>query len=134
MNDQASHNSGLQANSVVGGAIAVGTNAQAHNHVIGTLDHEAAASMKLAVAALQEALAGLGLPPPAVKVLQQETDGLHELAASGHAPVEKVQSLLSRLKDKLLMVGIVLTDVVALADPIKRIAESLKLPLSKLGL
>lgn len=132
MNDQASHNTGIQAHSVNGGAIAVGTNAQAHNY--GALDHLAAASIKEAVAALQAALAGLDLPPAAIQVLHQETDGLRELAESGQAPAEKVQSFLSRLKDKLLMAGIVLADVVALAEPIKRIAETLKLPLSKLGL
>ncbi len=126
-------NNGIQADSVVSGAIAVGQNAQANNYAAG-VDTEVLEMLKTAIASLQAAISGLGLPAPAVKILAQDTVAMREMVESGKAEPTKIHAFLLSLKEKLLMAGIVIADVVALAAPIKQIAETFKLPLSKFGM
>lgn len=126
-------NHGVQATTIHAEVFAVGTGATAIKNV-GTLDPERLAALKDAIANLEKGISQLGLKAPAADLAQQETREMAEMAASGDAKPEGFQHALKRLKDKLQMVGVVISDVVALAGPVKIIAQALGLSLALFGL
>lgn len=129
----AAGNQGVQATNVHADVLAVGTGAKAIKNV-GGLDADTLATLKDALSRLDQGIAQLNLNQQAADLLRQETRAMTEMAESGTAEPGGFQLALKGLKDKLAMIGVVIADVVALAGPVKSIAQALRLPLSSLGL
>jgi hypothetical protein len=122
-------NEGIQAKTVQAEVLAVGRGARAIKSVAAG-DAEALAQ---AIAQLREAIAGLGLQPAAREVLERDVSALAEDVQSGGTDGGKAESRLRGIADKLKMVGVVLGDVAALAEPVTKIAGLLRIPLSFLA-
>jgi hypothetical protein len=121
-----SRNEGIQATTVTAEVLAVGHGARAIKHAAPP-DTEA---LSKAVAQLRDAVAALELPHAAQEVLQRDVQGLAETAASGVPDERKAETHLHGIADKLKMVGLVLHDVVGLAEPVSKIAALLRIPLT----
>ena len=122
-----SRNEGIQATTVTADVLAVGRGARAIKH--GAAPD--AAALDHAIAQLREAVAALGLPPAARDLLQKDVQGLAEATAPGTQPDErKAGTHLQGLSDKLKMAGLVMNDLVGLAEPATKIAAILRIPLS----
>lgn len=118
-------NEGIQGN-VHAEVVAVGRQARATKYA-GAVPIE---DMRQAIAQLRAAIGGIGLPPPALKVLDNDLTGLDAAAQSDRPDRQKTEAHLTGIADKLKMVGIVLADVAALAEPARKIAELVRIPLS----
>jgi hypothetical protein len=123
---QGSHNEGIQANTVQADVLAAGRGARASKS--GAPGD--AEQLARAVGQLREAIAGLGLQPAAREVLEQDVKGLADEARSGRPDERKAEIHLKGIADKLKMVGVVLSEVVGLAEPVTKIANLLRIPLT----
>lgn len=123
-------NEGIQANTVQAEVMSVGRGAQATK----TVTALPTADLTQAVAGLQAALAQLVLQPQAKQVLDEDVGGLAKIAAAEKPDREQAKSHLKGISDKLRMGGIVLGDIASLAEPARRVAELLRVPLSYIGL
>ena len=106
--------------------LAVGQGAQAVKYAAAA-DAEALAK---AVGQLREAIAGLGLQPAARAVLERDVEGLAEATRSHRPDAPKAETHLKGMAEKLKMVGIVVKEVVGLAEPVSKIAALLRIPLT----
>ncbi len=86
------------------------------------------AALATAVAELRKAVEALALAPPAREALKSDLDALEK---AGPKP-DRVGGILQSLSGKLKMVGAVLTESTALAVPLGKIAEALRVPLAHL--
>lgn len=128
--NQPAGNYGIQANSVIGEVMATGTNASASKTVFGTEDRK---QLQDAVQQLRDSLGRLDLAAPAKAILKEDTDALAEAVTEKQLEPAKVGGLLKGLSDKLRMAGIVVSDVVALSEPVRQLASLLKIPMHMLG-
>jgi hypothetical protein len=118
-------NEGIQGN-VHADVLAVGRGAQATKHIGGLWSDE----MQKAITELRGGFDRIGLEPAARKVLEDDVTGLVAATQRSDPDHQKAQQHLKGIADKLKMVGIMLSDVAALAEPVKKIAEIIRLPLS----
>jgi len=119
-------NSGIQANNVTAEVMAVGNRAAASKVVnTGVLNRE----LPGLIAELRNSLGQLSLQPLARQALEEDVGKLDRAAKGKSASPGHVGSILSGIVGKLKMVGIVMSDAVALAEPIKKIVGLLGIPL-----
>jgi hypothetical protein len=122
-------NMGIQANNVSGEVIAVGERATASKSASG--DPQPVAQ---AIAQLQAALASLSLEPQAKAGIASDLAVLQATAPPNIPQAERAGHALMSLTARLKAVGVVLSEVVALSEPVSKIAEWLKVPLHLLGI
>lgn len=109
--------------------LAVGDGAQATKNV-GSIPPS---DVLHAIEQLQRGLADLKLQPQARQILDEDLTGLATAARGDKPDGQKAASHLKGVVDKLKMVGVVLGDVAALVEPVRKIAEALRIPLASLG-
>ena len=123
-------NQGIQATTVNADVLAVGRNATASKTVLGGDQH---AQLAQAVSQLVTALNRLQLQARAKAAIAEDLTNLRAAVETGPS-ADRVGGILQSLSGKLRMVGVVLTQVAALSDPVTKIAGLLKIPLHLLGL
>jgi hypothetical protein len=126
---RASINEGIQADSVRADVIAVGRGARASKRT-GDTSRE----VTIAVDQLRSAVEALNLPPHAQAAIHDDLRALHAVAESGAAEPERAGHALQGIAGKLKMIGVVISEVVALSEPVRKIAELLRIPLQMVGL
>ena len=124
-------NEGIQADSVSAEVLAVGRNAKATKIV-----KSAADSQKLldALSELRQGLESLNLNAPAAAAVQEDVTTLENTIKQDQPDKPEVESILRGIAGKLKMVGIVLSEVIALSSPVSKIAAILSLSLKSIGL
>ena len=123
-------NEGIQANTVNADVLAVGRNAIASKTTYGGDSH---AQLAQAVSQFVKALDALQLQAHAKEAIEEDLATLRA-ALEKRPSADRVGGILQSISGKLKMVGVVLTEVVALSEPVAKIASLLKIPLSLLGL
>ena len=123
-------NEGIQATTVNAEVLAVGRNARA-SKTYGPGEKEEIAR---AIQQLHEALDALQLQPHAKAAIDENLEELHSAVLSEEPKADDVVRALQAIGGKLKMVGVVLTDALALSAPIAQIAHMLQIPLHLLGL
>ncbi len=120
-------NSGIQANSVTADVMAVGNRAQASKTVYAGVSGQELAGF---VTELRNSISELPLQPPAKKAIQEDLTKLDAAAGSEKPQPQEVGGLLNSIAGKLSMVGVVVKDVVTIAEPIRKIIDlfGLQLP------
>ena len=78
-----------------------------------------------AVKALREGLDGLGLDETQHSVVEEDVTNPDAAVQEGQVDAARVGGLLQSLQAKLTRVGVVLVEVVALAEPVEKIARLL---------
>lgn len=126
---QAQVNEGIQANNVSAEVIAVGRGAKAHKSTSGSSQ-----DLTKAIDQIRSALQALNLQPHAKAVISDDLATLHTIAQSNQPDPERARHALQSLAGKLKMVGVVLSEAVALSEPVRKVAELLRIPLHMLGL
>lgn len=122
-------NEGIQADNVKAEVMAVGRGARAYKQTIA-----APGELARAIDQLGSALEALKLQPHAQAAITEDLTTLRTVAESNQAEPERAGNALQSLVGKLKMVGVVLSEVVALSEPVRKIAELLSVPLHLLGL
>lgn len=123
-------NYGIQANNVSAEVLAVGDHARASKTVHGT----GQAELRALVVQLEEALKTIKLNPDDKSKIDQDMSTLHNEASASNIKMDRIGSIVQSLSNKLKAAGVVLSNVVALAEPIGKLAGILHLPLHLLGL
>lgn len=118
-------NYGIQANNVTADVMAVGAGAKA-SKVIRSSGSQG--EIQALISELHERLAQLPLQPAAKESLGEELNALKEAASNSQPQPDRVGGILRNLSGKLKMVGVLLTDSAALAEPIKKIASIFGVP------
>jgi hypothetical protein len=119
----------VTAHSIVAGALAVGPHATAINNQQGLNSAETVdAFLKL-----QRGIASLGLPEHERLVVDKDLQRLDRAVQATPPDVAAGGSHLKAVVDKLEMAGVVVSKIAALAEPARKIAEAVKLPLHMLG-
>lgn len=126
-------NHGIQATNVYGNAISAGDHPVATNYTFGA-DAESARVLAEAISRLEAVLATLDIDPAVRESTRQETRAMSALVDRKNIEPEGFLQKLSGIKEKLTQAGVVIADVVALAAPIRVIADNLKIPLAAVGL
>jgi hypothetical protein len=123
---KSSGNSGIQANTVTADVMSVGTGSTATKvvHGGGTADAELTASID----ELRNSIAKLPLQQGAKDELASDMTKLEQAAKSKEAHPDQVGGIIQSIVGKLNMVGVVLGEAVAIAEPIKKIATMFRLP------
>jgi hypothetical protein len=121
-------NEGIQGN-VKAEVIAVGRHAQATK----VTSASSANGIHQAILELRSAIGKIDLLPEARTLLDKDLSELAGATGSKEPDRGKAESCLKGIADKLKMVGIVLRDVAALAEPAKKIAELIGVTLSFLA-
>jgi hypothetical protein len=126
MSSRASTNSGIQANTVTADVIAVGNHARASKVV-----NAQGANQELldSIAELRNAIAAMPLARPAREALEEDVVNLDSAATGKDTHPDQVKGVLGGIVGKLKMVGVVMSDAVAIATPLKKIAEMFGLQL-----
>jgi hypothetical protein len=124
-------NYGIQANQVIGNTIVTGKNPRATTTILVTEERQ---QLYAAVREIQEALNSLSLQPQAKAVIKEEVDELHAATSATDVKADRVSSILKNLSGKLKMVGVVVSEVVALSEPLQKLAGMLHIPLHMLGI
>lgn len=122
-------NEGIQADTVRAGVLAVGRNAQAIKNVADRSAWDAALAQFFEFERAMQVCVPAG---PARDVLESDIGDLKR-AIESKKP-EQLTTTVSHINGKLKMIGIVLKDVAALAEPITAICSVLQIPLKLLGL
>jgi hypothetical protein len=120
---------GIQANTVTAEVLAVGRGAQASKYSAGN-----AQDLAKAIENLRAGLEGLNLQPQAKEAIKEDLGELHAAAEGKQPQSDRAGRALQNLSGKLKMVGVVLSEVVSLSEPIRQIAGLLHIPLHILGL
>jgi hypothetical protein len=122
-------NEGIQANNVTAEVIAVGRHARATKTASGdSLD------LAKSIHQFQSALEALDLKPQVKAGVEEELAALHTVVQSNQPAPEQASHLMQSLAGKLKSAGVVLSEIVTLAEPARKIAELLRVPLHLLGL
>jgi hypothetical protein len=124
-------NEGIQATTVNAEVIAVGHGAKASKTTYGGDDQE---KLGQAVQQLRSALEALQLQAHAKTAIEEDLKDLQFAVQSKEPKADQVSQILQGIGGKLKMVGVVLTDALALSEPITQIAHLLQIPLRLLGL
>ncbi|MBS1853719.1 MAG: hypothetical protein JST11_00020 [Acidobacteria bacterium] len=90
------------------------------------------AALSGAIGDLRKAIDALALAPPAREALKDDLDALEKAGKGAEPKPDHIGGILQNLSGKLKMVGTVLAETTALAGPVGRIAEALRVPLSHL--
>lgn len=118
-------NSGIQANNVTADVMAVGAGSTATKVVhSGATDADLVAFLR----ELRGSIAQLPLQQPAKEELADDMVKLETATRAKETRPEQVSGILSSIVGKLKMVGVVLADAAAIAEPIKKIAGLFGLP------
>lgn len=117
-------NHGIQANSVTGDVIAVGSRSSASKTVYQTGDSQALVEQN--IAALRIAFEGLGIDKVAHSVLEEDL-GILEQAINNRVPTDIAEGVIEQLIKKLKMVGVVVNETENILEPIRRIGSALGL-------
>jgi len=128
--DTAPVNEGIQG-SVYADVVAVGHGAQAVKTVTSAADVK---QIELALSDLRRAIHALSLNPAAKEAVEGDLKQLEDAAVKPAADHGKAASALESLTGKLKMVGVVVGQAAAIAEPIKKILGYLKLSLGTIGL
>jgi hypothetical protein len=123
-------NYGIQANNISAEVLAVGDHARASKTIHGTEQGE----LRALVVQLEEALKTIKLNPGDKSEIDQDVANLHAEASASSVKADRAGSIVQSLSNKLKAAGVVLSDVVALAEPLGKLAGILHLPLHLLGL
>ena len=129
-NHRSGSNEGIQGD-VKAEVLAVGRGAQAVKVVQGPLDSEALESI---LGDMRAAIAALQLTPIAHETLNRDLGQLEEAVKTPKPDRDRIGGVLTNLAGKLKMVGVVLTDGLALGESFKKIAAMVHLPLRALGI
>jgi hypothetical protein len=123
-------NEGIQATNVHAEVLAVGRGARAIKHSVG-YDQALFDSLEQ----LRVAIEDLRLRPQERKAIDEDMGEL-EVIAEGQRPEDpdRMGKRLQRLVGNLKTVGVVVSEVVGIAEPIRKIAELVRIPLHMLGL
>jgi hypothetical protein len=127
MKRQRGGNEGIIGN-VTANVLAVGQGATAIQNQ-GSADTAALAG---AIGDLRKAIDALGLTAPAREALKSDLDALEKAGKGAEPKPDRIGGILQSLSGKLKMVGTVLAETTALAGPVGKIAEALRVPLSHL--
>jgi len=122
-------NEGIQATNVSADVMAVGRGAQAIKYSPGD-----AQQLAKAIEQLRAGLEGLNLQPHAKEAIKEDLAELHAATESKKPEPDRAARALQGLLGKLKMVGVVLSEVVSLSEPVRHIAGLLQIPLHLLGL
>lgn len=123
-------NEGIQATSVSAEVMAVGRNATAIQNLDRTNDQQ---ELLQEVEQLRKGLESLNLQPHAKTAIGEDMAKLQSATESREPNSDHVGQILASLSGKLKMVGIVLSEVVNLSEPVKKIIKILQIPLSLLN-
>jgi hypothetical protein len=119
-------NAGIQATNVTADVMAVGSGARASKVVnAGEANRELVAM----VADLRKQIDAMALQPQARQALEEDVAKLDAAAAKKDTKPEQVGGLLNNIVGKLKMVGVMMGDTLAIAEPIKKIVEMFGIPL-----
>jgi hypothetical protein len=121
-------NEGIQATNVHADVLAVGHGARATKYAAAD-----AKELSTAIERLQAVIQGLNLDRPAKEAIDEDLAELHAAADGKEPKPDRAGRALQSLSGKLKMVGVVLSEVVSLSEPVQRIAELLRIPLHMLG-
>jgi hypothetical protein len=122
-------NQGIQANTVHADVIAVGPGAKAIKYSSGERE------LLEALNRLRAAVDTLDLRPGVRARVDEDLGVLQEIAEKkGPDNPNRGAMTLRRLADELKTVGVVLSGAVSIAEPVRKIAELLRVPLHMLGL
>lgn len=124
-------NEGIQADTVTGDVIAVGRGAVASKTVYSSGGQ---AELLRAIEQLSGALESLGLQPHAQAALNEDVRELRSVASAKEPRADRAAHALEGLSGKLKMAGVVLSHAAALAEPVRKIAGLLHIPLHLIGL
>ncbi len=122
-------NEGIQATNVTADVLAVGRGAQAIKFSTGDTQQ-----LAKAVEQLRAGLEALNLQPHAREAIKQDLGELQAATESKQPQADRAGRALESLSGKLKMVGIVLSEVISLSQPVRQIAGLLQIPLHLLGL
>lgn len=126
-----STNQGIQARNVVAEVMAVGSKSRAIKRATGRTD---AVALVQAITQFRRGLRSLELDSAALAVVEEDVKKL-ELSVQAEEPeAREVEGRLQNIADKLKMVGVVLTEAVALREPVQKMAELLNTSFKGLGL
>ena len=126
---RASINEGIQATNVRADVIAVGRGARASKRT-----RDTSREVTIAVDRLRSAVEALNLPSHAQAAIRDDLTALHAVAESSASEPERASQALQGIAGKLKMIGVVVSEVVALSEPVRKIAELLRIPLQAVGL
>jgi hypothetical protein len=129
-NRAARANYGIQANQVSAEVLAVGENARASKTSLGPVQQQ---EFHAAVLELQAALNSLNLQPQAKAAIDKDVEVLRAETNTGDVNVERAGNTMQNLSGKLKTMGVVLSEVVGLAEPLQKLAAILHIPLHFLG-
>ena len=119
-------NAGIQATNVTADVMAVGDHARASKVVnAGEANRELVAM----IAELRKQIDAMALQPPARQALEEDVAKLDAAAVNKDTKPEQVGGLLNNIVGKLKMVGVMMGDTLAIAEPIKKIVEMFGIPL-----
>jgi hypothetical protein len=122
-------NEGIQATNVNAEVIAVGRGAKAYKATSGDSQE-----LTKAMDQLRAAIEALNLQPHAKAAITEDLTTLRTVAQANQPQPDRAGHALQSLAGKLKMVGVVLSEAVTLSEPVRRIAELLRVPLHLLGL
>jgi len=112
-------NAGIQANTVTADVMAVGSHARA-TKVVKT--GEANQELLAMIAQLRNSISAMPLAPPAKAALEEDIVNLDSAVADKDTPPDRVDGILRSIVGKLKMVGVLMSDAVIIAEPLKKIA------------
>jgi hypothetical protein len=124
-------NEGIQGN-VTAEVLAVGRHASATKTV--ALADDGRAEVEAALQRLQKAVAALQVSPGAQEMLKADVSQLRHAVAAEEPDKEKVQSVLGTIAGKVKMLGEASEGVIALMEPLGKIAGLFHLSLAAIGL
>jgi len=114
------HNSGIQANTVSGDVIGVGEGASATKIVKSeTIDKE----MPALVAELRSALNRLSLEASAKQAIDLDVAKLEKAATERKPDPRRISSTLGSIAGTLKTIGVIASQVVGIAEPVKKIVS-----------
>lgn len=117
--DKSALNSGIQANTINAGAVAVGTNAQANNYQAAPLDRDALAA---AIAELKTAIAQSAIPERGKSSLQDEVGQLEAETSKDKPDADRLKAGVERVGGIVKSIVDVVGDAAGIVEPLTKLA------------
>jgi len=124
-------NYGIQANTVTGGAIAVGQGATATQNITGGADTEA---LRAAIEELRASLAKSELPSEARAMLEEDVKTVAAEAGKAAPDQDRVEAALKGLASKVKLATQFAQGAAELVEPVRKIGTAIGLGAAALGL
>lgn len=126
-----SANYGIQANTVTGGAIAVGEGATATQNITGSTD---TAALKAALDELRATLSKTGLPAETQAMLEPDVQAVAAESGKPEPDAGRIEAALKSLASKIKMLAPVAKGAADLIEPVGKIAAAIGVGATALGL